>query len=133
VAVAGFVIAGGMGGLWLDSQSTATAEIAELKDTIRSLKRSENQPSSQDSDLIADNAAFQLQISELQKKNTELADENEALKDREAERAQRAIAQSTREAPAGLLRPRLPHRLDIAEFCASKSKWRSVVRQSRES
>ena len=35
VAVAGFVIAGGMGGLWLDSQSTATAEIAELKDTIR--------------------------------------------------------------------------------------------------
>ena len=39
VAVAGFVIAGGMGGLWLDSQSTAKAEIAELKDTIRSLKR----------------------------------------------------------------------------------------------
>ena len=100
VAVAGFVIAGGMGGLWLDSQSTATMEIAELKDTIRALKRSENQASSQDSDLVADNAAFQLQISELQQKNTELADENEALKDREAERAQRAIAQSTREAPA---------------------------------
>jgi hypothetical protein len=100
VAVAGFVIAGGMGGLWLDSQSTATMEIAELKDTIRALKRSENQASSQDSDLVADNAALQLQISELQQKNTELADENEALKDREAERAQRAIAQSTREAPA---------------------------------
>ena len=100
VAVAGFVIAGGMGGLWLDSQSTATAEIAELKDTIRALKRSENQASSQDSDLVADNAALQLQISELQQKNTELADENETLKDREAERAQRAIAQSTREAPA---------------------------------
>ena len=100
VAVAGFVIAGGMGGLWLDSQSTAKAEIAELKDTIRSLKRSENQPSSQDSDLIADNAALQLHISELQQKNTELADENEALKDREAERAQRAIAQSTKEVPA---------------------------------
>jgi hypothetical protein len=103
VAVAGFVIAGGMGGLWLDSKSTATAEIAELKDTIRSLKRSENQPSSQDSDLIADNAAFQLQISELQKKNTELADENEALKDREAERAQRAIAQSTKEVPTAAI------------------------------
>ena len=103
VAVAGFVIAGGMGGLWLDSQSTASAEIAELKDTIRSLKRSENQPSSQDSDLIADNAAFQLQISELQKKNTELADENEALKDREAERAQRAIAQSTKEVPTAAI------------------------------
>jgi hypothetical protein len=100
VAVAGFVIAGGMGGLWLDSQSAAKAEIAELKDTIRSLKRSENQPSSQDSDLIADNAALQLHISELQQKNTELADENEALKDREAERAQRAIAQSTKEVPA---------------------------------
>lgn len=106
VAVAGFVIAGGMGGLWLDSQSTATAEITELKDTIRALKRSENQASSQDSDLIADNTALQLQISELQQKNTDLADENEALKDREAERAKSAIAQSTKEVPAATIATR---------------------------
>ena len=106
VAVAGFVIAGGIGGLWLDSQSTATAEITELKDTIRALKRSENQASSQDSDLVADNTALQLQISELQQKNTDLADENEALKDREAERAKSAIAQSTKEVPAATIATR---------------------------
>lgn len=100
VAIAGFVVAGGMGGLWLDSQETARAEIADLRDTIRSMKRSENKQSDQDSGLVADNEALQRQIAVLQRQNTDLADENEALKQREAEQAQRAILGSTNTASA---------------------------------
>lgn len=96
VAIAGFVIAGGMGGLWLDAQETAKAEIAELKDTVRSMKRAENQQTNQDSGLMADNKALQQQIAALQQQNNQLSDENEALKNREAERAQRAISTSTK-------------------------------------
>ncbi|EHQ58502.1 sporulation related protein [gamma proteobacterium HIMB55] len=96
VAIAGFVIAGGMGGLWLDAQETAKAEIAELKDTIRSMKRAENQQTNQDSGLMADNKALQQQIAALQQQNNQLFDENEALKNREAERAERAISASTK-------------------------------------
>ena len=96
VAIAGFVVAGGMGGLWLDAQDTAKAEIAELKDTIRSMKRAENKQTNQDSSLVADNEALQQQISALQQQNNQLSDENEALKNREAERAQRAISASTK-------------------------------------
>jgi len=95
VAIAGFVVAGGMGGLWLDSQETAKAEIAELRDTIRSIKRSENKQSDQDSGLVADNEALKRQIAVLQRQNTDLADENEALKRREAEQTQRATLAST--------------------------------------
>ena len=47
-----------MGGLWLDAQDTAKAEIAELKDTIRSMKRAENKQTNQDSSLVADNERF---------------------------------------------------------------------------
>ena len=96
VAIAGFVVAGGMGGLWLDAQDTAKAEIAELKDTIRSMKRAENKQTNQDSSLVADNEALQQQIVALQQQNNQLSDENEALKNREAERAQRAISASTK-------------------------------------
>ena len=100
VAIAGFVVAGGMGGLWLDAQATAKAEIAELKDTIRSMKRAENKQTNQDSSLVADNEALQQQISALQQQNNQLSDENEALKNREAERAQLAISASTKTEPA---------------------------------
>ena len=100
VAIAGFVVAGGMGGLWLDAQDTAKAEIAELKDTIRSMKRAENKQTNQDSGLLADNEALQQQISALQQQNNQLSDENEALKNREAERAQRAISASTKKESA---------------------------------
>lgn len=96
VAIAGFVVAGGMGGLWLDAQETAKAELAELKDTIRSMKRAENKQTNQDSSLVADNEALQQQISALQQQNNRLSDENEALKNREVERAQRAISASTK-------------------------------------
>ena len=96
VAIAGFVVAGGMSGLWLDAQETAKTEIAELKNTIRSMKRAENQQSNQDSDLVADNEALQQQIAALQQQNNQLAEENEALKNREAERAQAAISASTK-------------------------------------
>lgn len=96
VAVAGFVVAGGMSGLWLDAQETAKTEIAELKNTIRSMKRAENQQSNQDSNLVADNEALQQQIAALQQQNNQLADENETLKRREAERAQAAILASTK-------------------------------------
>ena len=91
IAIAGLVIAGGMGGLWLDAQETSKSEITELKDTIRSMKRAENQQASQDSNLVADNEVLRQQIAALQQQNNKLADENEALKNREAERAQRAI------------------------------------------
>ena len=96
VAIAGFVVAGGMGGLWLDAQETAKAEIAELKDTIRSIKREENKLANQDNNLVADNKALQQQIAELQQQNNQLTDENEALKNREAERAQLAISALTK-------------------------------------
>ena len=96
VEIAGFVIAGGVGGLWFDAQDTAKAEIAELKDTIRSMKRAENKQTNQDSSLVADNEALQQQIAALQQQNNQLSDENEALKNREAERAQRAILASTK-------------------------------------
>ena len=94
--IAGFVIAGVVGGLWFDAQETAKAEIAELKDTIRSMKRAENKQTNQDSSLVADNEALQQQIAALQQQNNQLSDENEALKNREAERAQRAISASTK-------------------------------------
>ena len=43
LAVIGFVATAAMTGLWVDTQSSNSAEIAELKDTIRSLQRVENE------------------------------------------------------------------------------------------
>ena len=43
IAVIGFVAAAAMAGLWLDTQNSNSAEIADLKDTIRSLQRVENE------------------------------------------------------------------------------------------
>ena len=96
VAIVGVVLAGGMGGLWLDTQETTAAEVAKLKDTIRSIKRSDNKQAPPNSNLLADNEALQRQIDALQKENAALTGENEALKKREAERAQRAIEKSTK-------------------------------------
>lgn len=95
VATAGFVVAVGMGGLWLDTQETANAEITELKNTIRSIKGSENKLSSQDSNLV-EYQALQRQITELQRQNGELTRENETLNNRETKRAQRGIVESTK-------------------------------------
>ena len=95
VAIAGFVVAGGIGELWFDARGNAKAEITELKDTIRSMKRAENKQFNQSSRLIADNEALQQQITALQQQNNQLADENEELKNREVERAQRRVSVAT--------------------------------------
>ena len=118
IAIAGFVVAGGMGGLWLDGQDTAKAEIAELKDTIRSMKRAENKQTNQDSSLMADKEALQQQIVALQQQNNQLSDENEALKNREAERAQRAISASTKTEAA----TRAPASSSLTPAAASNSQ-----------
>jgi hypothetical protein len=45
----------------LDTRSTADVEIAELKDTVRSLKRAENQKAEPDAQLVSDYAALTTQ------------------------------------------------------------------------
>ena len=107
VAIAGFVVAGGMGGLWLDAQETAKTEIAELKDTIRSMKRAENKQTNQDSSLVADNEALQQQIAALQQQNNQLSNENEALKNREAERAISASTKTESTTPTASPSPQM--------------------------
>ena len=99
LAVVGFVAAAAMTGLWLDTQTSNSEEIANLKDTIRSLKRVENEKASQDTRLAADNEALRSQIASLTAQAETLADENELLKNREAERAAKAIAQQKEAAP----------------------------------
>ena len=42
LAVIGYVAAAALAGLWLNTQNSKSAEIADLKDTIRSLQREEN-------------------------------------------------------------------------------------------
>lgn len=92
LAIVGFVVAGGI------ARETAKSEIADLKDTIRSMERSEKKRSVDDASLIADKEALEQQIAELQQENKRLNNENEALKNREAERTQRTIAASTKTA-----------------------------------
>ena len=93
LAVIGFVAAAAMAGLWLDTQNSNSAEIADLKDTIRSLQRVENEKASEDTALAADNEALRSEIASLKAQTDALKDENELLKNREAERAANAIAQ----------------------------------------
>ena len=93
LAVVGFVAAAAMAGLWLDTQNSNSAEIADLKDTIRSLQRVENEKASEDTALAADNEALRSEIASLKAQTQALTDENELLKNREAERAAKAIAQ----------------------------------------
>jgi FtsZ-binding cell division protein ZapB len=87
----GLIAAVGMGGLWVDTRSTADVEIAELKDTVRSLKRAENQKAEPDAQLVSDYAALTTQNRNLQEQYNALARENESLKEREARRAADAI------------------------------------------
>lgn len=91
-AVIGFVAAGVMAVLWLDAQNSSSAEIATLKDTIRSLQREENQKASGDT-TGANVEALQSEIESLKAKAEALTDENESLKIREAERAAKAMSQ----------------------------------------
>ena len=93
LAVVGFITAAAMGGLWLDAQTSNSTEIADLKDTIRSLQREEKQKESVDAALAADNEALRDEIASLKAAAVALTDENELLKNREAERAAKAIAQ----------------------------------------
>ena len=93
LAVVGFVAAAAMAGLWLDTQNSNSAEIADLKDTIRSLQRVESEKASEDAALAADNEALRGEIASLKAQTEALTDENELLKNREAERAAKAIAQ----------------------------------------
>ena len=108
LAVIGFVATAAMTGLWVDTQSSNSAEIAELKDTIRSLQRVENEKASQDTALAADNEALRSEIASLKTQMEALTDENELLKNREAERAAKAIAQRQEAAPSQPVKPASP-------------------------
>ena len=108
LAVIGFVAAAAMTGLWVDTQSSNSAEIADLKDTIRSLQRVENEKASEDTALAADNEALRTEIASLKAQTEALTDENELLKNREAERAAKAIAQRQEAAPSQPVKPASP-------------------------
>lgn len=108
LAVIGFVATAAMTGLWVDTQNSNSAEIAELKDTIRSLQRVENEKASQDTALAADNEALRSEIASLKTQMEALTDENELLKNREAERAAKAIAQRQEAAPSQPVKPASP-------------------------
>ena len=108
LAVIGFVATAAMTGLWVDTQSSNSAEIAELKDTIRSLQRVENEKASQDTALAADNEALRSEIASLKTQMEALTDENELLKNREVERAAKAIAQRQEAAPSQPVKPASP-------------------------
>jgi hypothetical protein len=94
IAVIGLITAVGMGGLWVDTRSTADVEIATLKDTVRSLKRAENKKAEPDAQLASDYAALTTQNGNLQEQYNALVRENESLKEREAQRAADAIEKS---------------------------------------
>lgn len=108
LAVVGFITAAAMGGLWLDTQNSNSAEIADLKETIRSLQREENQKESADTGLLADNEALRSEIASLTAQAEALTDENELLKNREAERAAEAIAQQQEAASIQPIKPASP-------------------------
>ena len=108
IAAIGFIAAAAMAGLWLDTQSSNSAEIADLKNTIRSLQREENQKTSDDTDLAADNDALRSELTSLRAKVEALTDENELLKNREAERAAKAIAQRQEAATTQPAKPASP-------------------------
>ena len=108
LAIVGFVVAAAMGGLWLDTQSSSSSEIADLKDTIRSLQREENQKSSEDTALASDNEALRGEIAALRARADALFDENELLKDREAERAAEAIAERQKSTTPQSVKPASP-------------------------
>ncbi len=108
LAVIGFITAAAMGGLWLDTQNSNSTEIADLKETIRSLQREENQKESADTGLLADNEALRSEIASLTAQAEALTDENELLKNREAERAAEAIAQQQEATSIQPIKPASP-------------------------
>ena len=108
LAVIGFVAAAAMAGLWLDTLNSNSAEIADLKDTIRSLQRVENEKASEDTALAADNEALRSEIASLKAQTDALKDENELLKNREAERAAKAIAQRQETTTTKPMKPASP-------------------------
>ena len=108
LAVIGFVAAAAMTGLWVDTQSSSSAEIADLKDTIRSLQRVENDKAAEDTALAADNEALRSEIASLKAQTEALTDENDLLKNREADRAAKAITQQQEAAPTQPLKPASP-------------------------
>ena len=108
LAVIGFVAAAAMTGLWLDTQSSSSAEIADLKDTIRSLQRVENDKAAEDTALAADNEALRSEIASLKAQTEALTDENDLLKNREAERAAKAITQQQVVASTQPVKPASP-------------------------
>ena len=108
LAIIGFVAAAAMAGLWLDTQNSNSAEIADLKDTIRSLQRVENEKASEDTALAADNEALRSEIASLKAQTDALKDENELLKNREAERAAKAIAQRQETTTTKPMKPASP-------------------------
>lgn len=108
LAVIGFVAAAAMAGLWLDTQNSNSAEIADLKDTIRSLQRVENEKASEDTALAADNEALRSEIASLKARTDALKDNNELLKNREAERAAIAIAQRQETTTTKPMKPASP-------------------------
>ena len=108
LAVIGFVAAAAMAGLWLDTQNSNSAEITDLKDTIRSLQRVENEKASEDTALAADNEALRSEIASLKAQADALKDENELLKNREAERAANAIAQRQETTTTKPMKPASP-------------------------
>ena len=108
LAVIGFVAAAAMTGLWLDTQSSSSAEIADLKDTIRSLQRVENDKAAEDTALAADNEALRGEIASLKAQTEALTDENDLLKNREAERAAKAITQQQVVASTQPVKPASP-------------------------
>ncbi|HCG94769.1 MAG TPA: hypothetical protein DEX20_03990 [Halieaceae bacterium] len=108
LAVIGFVAAAAMTGLWVDTQSSNSAEIADLKDTIRSLQRVENDKAAEDTAVAAENEALRSEIASLKAQTEALTDENDLLKNREAERAARAITQQQEAAPTQPVKPASP-------------------------
>jgi cell division septation protein DedD len=89
-----------MGGLWLNSQDSNSAEIADLKSTIRSLQREENRQASEDIAFAADNEKLRSENTFLTAQVQALIAENERLKNRDAEHTVKAIAQRQGTTPA---------------------------------
>jgi hypothetical protein len=108
LAAIGFVAAAAMAGLWLDTQNSNSVEIADLKDTIRSLQRVEKEKASEDTALAADNEALRSEIASLKAQTDALKDENELLKNRDAERAAKAIAKRQETTTTKPMKPASP-------------------------
>ena len=107
-AIIGFVTAIAMAGLWLDMRNSNRAEIADLKDTIRSLQRKENQNAPEDTTIAASLEALRDEIESLKAQAKALTNENELLKIQEAKRAAAATAQQQQAVTTQPVKPASP-------------------------